>query len=72
MLGAVKDFIIKSVSNKGEGGQTPENITKEAPPEAEELVVKLEKELNLMPPKYFEVLLKNLDAEIQKAANTHH
>jgi hypothetical protein len=72
MLGAVKDFIIKSVFDKGEGGQTPENIAKEAPPEAEELVVKLEKGLNLMPPKYFEVLLKNLDAEIQKTANTHH
>ena len=72
MLGAVKDFIIKSVSGIVKGGQTPENIAREAPPEAEELVVKLEKGLSLMPPEYFEALFKNLDAEIQKAANTHH
>ncbi len=72
MLGAVKDFIIKSISGKGKGGQTPEDIAREAPPEAEELVDKLEKGLNLVPPEYFEVLLKNLDVAIQKAANTHH
>ena len=67
-LGAVKNFIIKGVSGKGGGGRTPENIARKAPPEAEELVVKLEKKLNLMPPEYFEALLKNLDGEIQRAA----
>jgi hypothetical protein len=70
-LGAIKDFIIKGVSGKGEGGRTPENIAGKVPPEAEELVVKLEKSLDLMPPEYFEALLKNLDAEIQKAAGPH-
>jgi len=70
-LGAIKDFIIKGVSGKGEGGRTSENIAGKVPPEAEELVVKLEKSLDLIPPEYFEVLLKNLDAEIQKAAGPH-
>ncbi len=66
MLGAVKEFIIKSASHKGEIGQTPEEIAKDAPPEAEELVVKLEKGLDLMPPKYFEELRARLDAALLK------
>lgn len=71
-LGSVKDFITGLFSAKTNLEKTPETIEADAPPEAKELVHRLEKALDLMPPEYFLELQKRFTATLEKVSSNEN
>ena len=65
-LGVIRHFVIKSVTKRGDDDRISEQILRNAPPETGEMVVELEKGLNLMPSAYFMTLRGNLDKALAR------